>query len=342
MSKPRRPTSTEVARRAGVSRSTVSFVLNNVTEMAISEATKERVLDAATDLGYVPSAAARTLASGVSRTIGLVICHAEHIKVDTFIPQALYSLNEICHQQGYRVLVETVEDVSNPDAYRDLVLAKQIDGLVVLNPRHDDDQLPQFIEDGFPIAVIGRIDHPNACWVDVDNQGAARSATDHLIEQGRTRIAHIPYGPNLYESVRARLSGYRSALATHGLDSDPALVAHANFSAESGLRAMRDILERSRPDALFCGNDMVAFGALRALSEAGLRAPDDVAVVGFDDVPIAAYANPPLSTVRMPAIEMGRWAGRILLDEIQGRVPARPHVLLEAELVIRESSCPNR
>lgn len=340
MRKPRRPTSTEVARRAGVSRSTVSFVLNDVTDISISPATRERVLDAARDLGYVPSAAARTLASGVSRTIGLVIGHAEHIRVDAFIPQALYSLNEICREQGYRVLVEAVEDVSDPEAYRELVLAKQIDGLVVLNPRSDDNRLPEFISEGFPVAVIGRVDHPNARWVDIDNVGAAREATDHLAGQGRRRIAHIAYGPALYESVRARVSGYRNALAEHGLDFDPDMLEYANFSADSGLEAMRRILDRAQPDALFCGNDMVAFGALRALADAGLNVPGDVAVVGFDDVPIAAFANPALSTIRMPAAEMGRWAGRLLLDKIQGLEPAKPHICLEAELVVRESSCP--
>ena len=339
MSRRRRPTSSEVARKAGVSRSTVSFVLNDVSDSGISDATKERVLEAARDLGYVPSAAAQTLASGKSRTIGLVICHAEHIKVDAFIPQALYSLNEVCHQQGYRVLVETVEDVSHPDAYKELVLAKKIDGLVILNPRHDDRQLPEFIWEGFPIVVIGKIGVPDAVWVDVDNEGAARAATEHLLGLGRTRIAHIPYGPDEYESVRARLKGYRSALEARGIAFDPSLVAHGNFSAESGERAMQEILERARPDALFCGNDMVAFGAMRAALDAGFAIPQDLPVIGFDDVPIAPYANPPLSTVHMPAAQMGRMAGRHLLDIIQGRRPERPHAVLDAELIPRESSC---
>ena len=339
MSRQRRPTSAEVARLAGVSRSTVSFVLNNVDDISISEATRRRVLAAARELGYVPSAAARTLASGMSRTVGLVICHAEHIKVDAFIPQALYSLNEVCHGEGYRVLVETVEDVSQPDAYHQWVRAKQIDGLVVLNPRSDDHQLPRFIEEGFPIVVIGRIDHPDATWVDVDNRSAARSATEHLIEQGCRRIAHVAYGPETYESVRSRRNGYREALEGAGIDDDPARVAFANFSAASGYATLRAMLERERPDAVFFGNDTVAIGGLRALHEHGYDVPRDVRVVGFDDIPVAEFATPPLSTVRMPAVDMGRRAGRLLIDIIQGRRPSSPHAVLDAELILRESSC---
>lgn len=324
-----------------MSRSTVSFVLNDVSDIAISDATRERVLEAARDIGYVPSAAARSLASGVSRTIGLVICHAEYIKVDAFIPRALYSLNEVCHERGYRVLIETVEDVSHPDAYKELVHAKQIDGLVVLNPRHDDQQLPSFIEQGFPIVILGKLEMPAACWIDIDNEGAARLATRHLLDLGRTRVAHIPYGPAEYESVRARLKGYHEALAERGLEPDPRLVAFGNFSAESGHDAMVAILAEARPDALFCGNDMVAFGAMRAAMDAGLAIPDDLAVVGFDDIPLAAFANPPLSTLSFPAEAIGRRAGRILLDMIQGTRPRERHAVLDVELIPRESSCPD-
>lgn len=338
MTRSRRPTSSEVARRAGVSRSTVSFVLNDVSDIAISDATRERVIAAAQELGYVPSAAARTLASGVSRTIGLVICHAEHIKVDAFIPRALYSLNNVCHREGYRVLVETVEDVRQPDAYQQLVLAKQIDGLVVLNPRHDDRQLPRFIENGFPIVVLGNPDIDDAIWIDIDNEGAARRATLHLLGQGRKRVAHIPYGSCEHDSVRARLRGYRAALAERGLDFDPDLVAAGDFSAESGYEAMRAILRAARPDAIFCGNDMVAFGAMRAALDAGITIPGDLAVIGFDDIPLAAYGNPTLSTVSFPAEEIGRRAARIVLDLVRGRRPRHPHTVLDTELVLRGSS----
>jgi len=339
--KRRRPTSREVARRAGVSRSTVSVVLNDVTRIAIAPETRQRVLDAARELGYVPSSAARQLASGRARTIGLVITYAEHLKTDAFVPQALYSLNEEAHRRGFRVLVEALEDVTTPDAYQELVRGKQIDGLIVLNPREDDAGLPRLIADGFPVVVIG---HAAAGpQVDVDNVGAARRATEHLIASGRRRIAHIPYAPLAHHSSAMRLDGWRAALQGAGLDAGDTWVEVADFSAESGHRAMAALLRRKAPDAVFASNDTVAFGAMTALREAGLRIPVDVAVVGFDDIPLAAHACPPLTTVRLPAVGLGHRAAERLIHRIEGRERdpegGDPDAgdLLATELIVRTS-----
>jgi LacI family transcriptional regulator len=333
----RRPTSEMVARRAGVSRSTVSVVLNDRTSIAIAPETRQRVLDAARELGYVPSAAARQLASGRARTIGLVIAYAENLKVDAFVPQALYSLNEAAHRRGFRVLVEALEDVTRPDAYHDLVRGKQIDGLIVLNPRDDDPDLATLIDEGYPVIVIGHV--PDGPQVDVDNVGAAREATEHLIDLGRQRIAHVPYAPLAHHSSAMRLAGWRAALTAAGLDASDAWVEAANFSADSGAEATARLLTRVRPDALVAGNDVVAFGAMTALRTAGLRIPEDVAVVGFDDIPLARHACPPLSTVRLPAVEMGRRAAERLIRRIEGRRdPADANALLPTELVVRASS----
>jgi LacI family transcriptional regulator len=335
--KRRRPTSREVARRAGVSRSTVSVVLNDVTRIAIAPETRQRVLDAARELGYVPSAAARQLASGRARTIGLVITYAEHLRTDAFVPRALYSLNEEAHRRGFRVLVEALEDVTAGDAYQQLVRGKQIDGLIVLNPRDDDARLPKLIADGFPVVVIGHA--PDAPQVDVDNVGAARRATEHLLAAGRRRVAHLPYAPLAHHSSAMRRDGWRAALRAAGLDAGDAWVEGADFSAESGHRAMATLLRRVRPDAVFAGNDTVAFGAMTALREAGLRIPDDVAVVGFDDIPLAAHGCPPLTTVRLPAVEMGHCAAERLILRIEGReADAAAGDLLPTELIVRASS----
>lgn len=332
----RRPTSEMVARRAGVSRSTVSVVLNGRTAIAIAPETRQRVLDAARDLGYVPSAAARQLASGRSRTIGLVIAYAENLKTDAFVPQALYSLNEAAHRRGFRVLVEALEDVTRPDAYHALVQGKQIDGLIVLNPRDDDPDLPKLIAEGYPVIVIGHA--PTGPQVDVDNVGAARAATEHLLGLGRTRVAHLPYAPLAHHSSAMRLAGWRAALESAGLDASDAWMEVADFSADNGQRAMERLLARVRPDALFAGNDTVAFGAMTALRKAGLRIPDDVAVVGFDDIPLAAHACPSLTTVRLPAVEMGRRAAERLIRRIEGRPdPTGADDLLPTELVVRAS-----
>lgn len=333
----RRPTSEMVARRAGVSRSTVSVVLNDRTSISIAPETRRRVLDAAHELGYVPSAAARTLASGRARTIGLVISYAENLKVDAFVPQALYSLNEAAHRRGFRVLVEALEDVTRPDAYHALVRGKQIDGLIVLNPRDDDPDLPSLIDEGYPVIVIGHAQ--NGPQVDIDNVAAARSATEHLIALGRRRIAHLAYAPLAHHSSAMRLEGWRGAMSDAGLAADDRWFEVAEFSAASGRAAMARLLDRATPDAVVAGNDVVAFGAMTALREAGHRMPEEIAIVGFDDIPLAEHTCPPLTTVRLPAVEMGRRAAERLIRRIEGRPdPAGVADLLATELIVRASS----
>jgi len=334
----KRPTSLQVAERAGVSRTTVSFVLNDVAGMHISEVTRKRVLKAARELGYVPDAAARTLASGRTRTLGLIICHAEHLTVDAFIPQLLYSLNEASHQRGFEVLIEAVEDVGRPDAYLELVRAKKIDGLIVLNPRRDDTQLPKLIAEGFPIVVLGDLGQHQGYAVNVDGQAAARRATRHLVSLGHRRIAHITFSPDQYLATNARLAGYRQALSEGNLTADETLVRYGNYSAESGYLAMRSLLEvQSELTAVFAGNDTIALGAMAAIHQQGRRIPEDIAVVGYDDIPTAPFFTPPLTTIRSPAVEQGRLAMAMLIDLVAGQEPPDPQPLLEAPLIVRQS-----
>lgn len=332
----KRPTSHQVAKRAGVSRSTVSLILNNVPGPKFADETRERVMQAASDLGYVPDAAARTLASGQTRTVGLIIFNPEHLRVDAFIPQVLYSLNAVCREAGFRVIVEAVEDVAQPDAYLELVRAKQIDGLVVLNTRSDDEQLPQLIAEGFPVVTLGRIGHPGEYTV--NHRAGTKLAMRHLIGLGHKRIAHITYAPPNYRSSDRRLADYRRSLSRAGLPQDEAYVRYGNYSAASGFEAMQSLLQATpRPSAVFCGNDTVAFGAMAAIHQAGLRVPEDVAVVGYDDIPLAAYATPPLTTVRTPALEQGRLAGELLIQLVRGELPAEQNIVLPSALVVRQS-----
>ena len=324
-----------------MSRTTVSFVLNG-REAGIPNETRERVLRVAAELGYVPSAAARSLASGQTRTLGMVVCHARHLLTDAFLPQAVYGLTQIAKHRGYRVLVEPLEDVSSPHAYRALVQAKQIDGLLVLNPRADDRQLPELIADGYPVVTIGQPPGGHGAHLDVDNVTAARRATQHLLGLGHRSIAHIGYGSPRFTTVAERLSGYRAALEEGGAQLDDELTAFANYSAESGMHAMRSLLARSRAakprfSALFCGNDTVALGAIRALSEAGLHVPDDVAVVGFDNIPIAAFTAPPLTTIHSPLLAMAEAAAHLLVNLVEGQSPPLLEQVLDTELIVRAS-----
>jgi LacI family transcriptional regulator len=334
----KRVTIRDVADRAGVSPTTVSFVLNDVQGPNLRDETRQRVLEAARALGYVPSAAARSLVSGQTSTIGLVIFDAAQIPVDAFLPQMLYSLNKVSRECGFRVLMEPIEDIRRPEAYLDLVHSRQIDGLIVLNRRAEDRQLLQLIESGFPVVLIGRLDHPSACYVGTDDVGLSCKATEHLLKLGHERIVHIGYAPASYLGAQARLIGYRQALREAGIPYDEALVRFADHSAASGYLEMGPLLDLApRPTALFAGNDTVAIGAMAAIHERGLRIPEDIAVVGYDDLPNARYTRPPLTTIRSKPFEVGRRAGEMLIGLIQGEEPEETQVIIEGEFVIRES-----
>jgi LacI family transcriptional regulator len=335
----RRVTSHEVAERAGVSRTTVSFVLNGVESVQISPETRQRVLHAARELGYVPDAAARSLASGQTRTLGLVICQPpDHIMVDAYLPQVVYGISEITREQGFRVLVESVEDINQPDAYLDLVRAKHIDGILLFGPRSDDTQIPTLIKDNFPLVCLGRFDQAPVHYVDADNQAAAYRATQHLIGLGHQRIACITNASPEYIGASERLLGYRTALENANLPYAEKLVRYGNFDPASGHAAMQSLLAvNPPPTAVFIASDVVAFGALHAIHQAGLFVPKDLAVVSFDDVPLARFMTPALTTIRMPGIEQGRRGVQMLISLINGEKPPEPQLFLQTELIIRQS-----
>lgn len=335
----RRPTSADVARLAGVSRTTVSFVLNEREDARISSETRQRVLDAAEQLGYHVHAPARQLAEGASRTVGLVLRQSpEHVAADALLPETLRGLVSAARSDRYRVLVEPLPPGGG--TYADLVRSHQTDGLVISGPRSDDDELRQLADDGFPIVLQGALDGVDLPSVDVDNRAAAARAVGHLTALGHRRIACITNAPLAYTAAADRLQGYRDAVTAAGLAVDEELIAEGDFDSTSGERAMRPLLELEEPPtAVFAASDVVAFGVLSTLREAGLRVPADISLVGFDDIALAAYADPPMTTIHTPAFELGETAGRIVLDLVGGRT-VRTRTVLPTELVVRQSTGP--
>jgi len=336
---PKRPTSADVAALAGVSRTTVSFVLNG-RDVAITPATRERVLDAARTLGYHPHGPARQLAGGQSNTVALVLRQTrEQVAGDALLAETLRGLTIAARSRGYRVLVESF--LPGDDGYAELVGSRRTDGLVVSGPRTDDRHLLELVRAGFPLVLQGALSGLDVPSVDVDNAAGARLAVEHLLALGHRRIGCITNAPLAYTAARERLEGYRAALRTVGIEPDPAWVEEAAFDAPSGRRAMRTLLARADVEAVFVASDVVAFGAIDAVRAAGRRIPDDLSIVGFDDIPLAAFLEPPLTTVRLPAYELGHAAGLALLDRIsRATVPAR--TLLPTELVVRASTGPPR
>ena len=331
-------TTHDIAREAGVSRTTVSYVLNDRAGISVSPKTRKRVLATARRLGYVPNSAAEMLVTGRSRSIGVVLSRPELISEDGFIPVMIYGLNEVCKERGYRLLMEAVHDPPGADDYLDLVKSKRIDSMIIINPRKGDAALRKVIESKFPVLVWGSSERPQESAIATQENHASCQATSHLISLGHQRIAHIGHASLEYVAVHRRLEGYCTALRAAKLPFDEALFVEGDFTFESGYRAMKQILaSNAHPTALFAGNDTIAVGAMLAIREVGLSIPEDFAVVGYDDLPIAAYACPPLTTVRTHPFKQGKLLAEAAIGLMDKEWIGSQQNVLPLELIVRES-----
>lgn len=334
-----RPTIRDVAVRAGVSRQTVSRVINGKPE--VSPQTRLRVLGVIEELGYRPSAVARSMATGRTCLLGCI----SHNLVDYTFACMIENAQAEARRLGYFVLTGSAPALDDVEPLLEEMLNRHVDGLIVINP-HADDRYRFFLpllKRGLPVAYLN--DRPReeaVSCVRCDDLDGGYQATRYLIGLGHRAIATI-LGPMREVCTIDRLAGYRQALAEAGLGMDPALIVDGDWSPESGYRAVQHLLEAHRTfTAIFAQNDRMAIGAIRALQEAGLEVPEDVSVIGFDDIPLAAYCHPPLTTLYQPMEECGRRAVRLLVETI--RNPSRPpeQVLLRARLVERGSCAPPR
>jgi LacI family transcriptional regulator len=320
-----------------VSRTTVSFVLNDVPGVKITEETRQRVLQAARELNYYPTAAARSLASGKTKRIGLVLGEGQkRLSADAFLPAFLQGITASVHRRGYLLVLQMAEDVPSHEAYARLIREQQVDGLILSGPRSDDPLLPELAEDEFPLILHGRLGNCIMPCVDVDNEAGAFQAVQHLIGLGHRRIGFVSNAPLSYSGAQERFGGYKQALAEHSLPLEEELVRTAAFMPEAGQAAMEELLALpERPTAVFAASDVVAIGVMSAIQSGGLEIPEDIAVVGFDDIFLAAHTRPPLTTVRVPAYGLGWTAAELLISLIEGEDASS--VTLETELVIRDT-----
>jgi DNA-binding LacI/PurR family transcriptional regulator len=335
----RRVSSRDVARLAGVSRTTVSFVLNNVPGMRISEETRKRVLEAAKELDYHPDAVARRLVTGKTQILAYVERQTPELAFsDAFMPQALRGVHAAASVNNYEVLFAPIPVDKSNGRFLGLLRGRHVDGIILAGPRTDDEELRELIENQSPIVVQGQWPGQNVASVDVDNMKAAQIATEHLTKLGHKRIGMIVHAPETYTAGGARLQGYRLALENYGIPYDKALVTYANFTSESGESAFKSVFEvDTPPSALFVSSDTVAIGVIQSAQELGYRVPEDLAVVGFDDIPMSVYITPPLTTVHLPAYGIGWAAADLLIRLIDSEETLETSVLLDTELIVRGS-----
>ncbi len=326
----------DIAREAGVSRSTVSRVVNG--QPNVRDAVRSRVLTVIRNTGFHPNAAARMLASQRSWMIGLVLPRSvSSFFGDPYFPRLTQGIAQACNQYNYTLglyLISTKDDEEKifPRVSRRSLL----DGILLQSGDIGEELTDHLVDSNMPVLIIGRPPHAEGLsYIDVDNVSAACNAVKHLIKLGNHRIATIAGLANHTESID-RLDGYLQALRESGRLIDETLIAQGDFTEGGGYQAMKQLLEY-RPDAVFAASDVTALGAMRAIREAGLRVPDDVAVVGFDDLPLATIPDSGLTTVRQPIVKFGYKAVEILIDLIENGVNPARKVIMDTELIIRET-----
>ncbi|WP_055488244.1 LacI family DNA-binding transcriptional regulator [Streptomyces sp. WMMB 322] len=342
-----RPTLEAVAAHAGVSRATVSRVVNG--GPGVRPEVREKVRNSVEELGYVPNNAARTLVTRRTGAVAVVIAEPEsRVFADPFFAQQLRGISRELSEYDTQLVLMMVERQKDYARIGRYLSAGHVDGALMFS-LHGDDPLPTVARrSGLPAVFGGRPGWPGAegdadlLYVDTDNRDGARQAVAHLQERGRRTIAVIN-GPLDQTSALDRMHGYCDALGIGVHEADPALVAQGDFTAEGGEHAMERLLDLCPSlDAVFAGNDLMASGALRTLRARGRRVPEDVAVVGYDDLEPAAWASPPLTTVRQDVEGMGGMMAELLLRRIGlagGKHDAPPTpVVTPATLVVRDSS----
>jgi LacI family transcriptional regulator len=333
----RRATIREVARRAGVSYQTVSRVINN--HPMVSAATRTLVREAIVELDYHPNAQAVGLSRNRSDIIGVIT----ETVVSPFFAQIVHSIALALQAQGRFVLLGSAERTAQMQTIDILQRSRRIDGMIIILPISASLEQTQLLaESELPLVLVDLQYDINANYISVDNRRGAYSATEHLIKLGHRRIGIISGPPDLPVSGM-RLEGYRAALHEYGLPYDPALVAPGDFRHTGGERgALHFLALDPPPTAIFACNDPMAFGAVRTLRRRGLNVPDDISIIGFDDIPEASVSYPLLTTIRQPLYEMGKLAADYICRLIDGIEPARLHVTLPTELIVRESTAPPR
>ncbi|MHB8621403.1 MAG: LacI family DNA-binding transcriptional regulator [Chloroflexota bacterium] len=333
----RRITVRDVARRAGLSVAAASYALNGHNE--VSEATRKRVEQAAAELNYHPSHAARGLRGLRANTVGLILPFRHSYVDDAPFLDVLGGIDEAIAPEGFDVLLAHSGSATEEMALcHRLMFSGKVDGMILARSRLDDRRVAELRERRFPFALNGRGEAPDVCAAEVDNVAGARLVAEHLIGLGHRRIGFIG-GPPDYTSTVDRCLGFRQALDQAGIALDSALMAHGELTADAGQAAFEALFSQGlRPTAMFVAADAMALGAMRAARAMGIQPGRDVAIAGFGDVAAAAFADPPLTTINQRPHAVGLLLGRMLLDQLAGRHIEQPYQALEPRLVIRSSS----
>ncbi len=326
----------DIAKAAGVSTATVSLVFNNK-DKSISQTTRDRVLKIGKDLNYIPNSMARSLVTRQTKTLGLVLPDI----VNPFFPEIARGAEDRAWESGYSIIIcNTDDDVDQENNYLHVLSKKMVDGIILTHSANRNKEKSGLERCRIPIILIDRdYDSPNIMGkVLVDNTEASCKAVNYLIKKGYTKIAYIA-GPLNTRTARDRLDGYKKALVENNLRYEENLVMVGEYKTQWGSEAALSLLESEQDfQAIFCGNDLIAIGAMKKLKEKNITIPDDIAVMGFDDIYISSLVDPELTTIKQPNYKMGFEAVRIMIDYLEGKEIEEKNIILSTELIIRKSS----
>jgi LacI family transcriptional regulator len=325
----------DIANLSGVSRSTVSRVVNG--DVNVREETRERVLAVIHEHDFYPNLAARRLATGKTGIIELIIpAGVDTLFAEPFFGHLIQGVSAACNAREYSVMLWLAEPEYERRMVGRVINSGLVDGVVVSSTLADDPIIASLHENKIPFISIGSHPTMDVNFLDLDNIGSGRVATQHLLDCGRKRIAAI-MGPQNTMVGHDRYQGYRLALQQAGIEYDDRLMAFCDFSETCGFIAMKELL-LAMPDGVFAASDTMAVGAIRAIKEAGLSVPEDISVIGHDDMPVALQVSPALTTMRQPVFRMGEMAVESLIDVIDNELCQPKRIILEPELVVRGSS----
>jgi LacI family transcriptional regulator len=333
----KRVTTHDVAKRAGVSQPTVSLVLSRNANARVSAETRERVFEAARDLGYVANVVARSLVRSRSYAIGIIVPDLRN----PFFAEVVSGAERVASEAGYAVLLCETREISR-DRHIQTLLERQVDGMMM--DAIGASSLPKAMVAGVNLVLI---DEPPDIWPGVasDAIGAGRLAAQHLLDLGHKEFGFLGPATNIH-AIRMRERGFIQTLAAQGIHVDSTMLRRVAATAAGGQRGMRALLDLKRPPtAVFCINDLVAAGALKVCSIDGVKVPGEMSIVGCDDIELATLLMPELTTIAIPARELGARAARLLLQALQDnatdhRTPSRPQKTIASRLVIRGTTAP--
>jgi len=328
----------DIAKKANVSKMTVSRVLSGKGQVAPK--TTERVKKIIAELDYQPNLIARSLASNKSMMLGVIIPKIEYMFLDNYIAQILSGVTDVALQNNYRIMLYPIDPLQDNDSEcLNLARSKLIDGMILVKTKSNDPNIAVLADSGFPFILVNNKKYSKKInFVDSQNIKGASIAVKYLYDLGHRDIAFVA-GSMDETNGKDRLKGYKNTVKSLGLKYCNEWIVYGDFNKEKAYQESEKLLKgKKRPTAIFCADDYMAIGVMERIKEEGLTIPDDIAIVGFDDIELAAYVKPTLTTIRQPIYELGKTAAQVLLNLIKGKQKVPLHKLLNVELLKRESA----